>query len=492
MDEQFDTVTANTQALATLKQAAEMIRNNGKNRYKGVTTELRKQWKLSITTLFSTPQFDVELLWDDLSLLPNEVMVEGVTSAWENMSAERRQIFQNRLKLLPPEKGAIQRLQLVLKLLDSAPLDALRFFSNIAPRHAETVKHAGNLLALDYQRIQQLFSPDAETPLLSQAIGKMVMLIENDSIGSNPRWAAAKAILCSLANRKLLSAPIFSDSIQKLMKIAIALPSMQKEDLRRLFGDYWLTEEAISKTGSNNRPDSLASVITNEGDMKQGKSDEAPESSPINSAVRAKSEEDSKSTAFSDPKVVAAQLREMLKMQVDLLDNFLLGREQSELNELRRELQQVREAERRALLRAEEQAVALDNSERKSEKLAEKSQIIQDQFEKLNARIQGIESEQQDLLRQRESLRSEIQSNKNKHAQEIEELTHRISASTEAGLDEFRKRIASELHDLLSDTPEHTAHVDEELGRILLTRIHQVMDRMERAGMKVRSRGKVL
>lgn len=165
MGEQLEIVTANDQALATLKEAAEMIRSNGKNRYKGVTTELRKQWTLSVATLFNTPQFEVELLWDDLSLLPNEVMVEGVTSAWENMTTQQRQIFQNRLKLLPPEKGAIQRFQLVIKMLDSAPLDALRFFSEIAPKHADTVKHAGNLLALDYQRIQRLFSPEAELPL---------------------------------------------------------------------------------------------------------------------------------------------------------------------------------------------------------------------------------------------------------------------------------------------------------------------------------------
>jgi len=70
--------------------------------------------------------------------------------------------------------------------------------------------------------------------------------------------------------------------------------------------------------------------------------------------------------------------------------------------------------------------------------------------------------------------------------QEREYLQRLIFANADRRLQEFRILVGGSLRKLLNRIPDRGSPVSSELGAVLLTRLHEVIDELEVNGMKIK------
>lgn len=390
-------------ALEALRNGAELIRSNGKTPYRGLTKEMKARWAKDIEIILSSPQADLEVIWDDLALFPNDITVDGVANAWGNMSAELRNTFRKRLRLLHSEKGASQRFSLILHFLENDPMSALEMFCEMAPKNADNVKRAiKSLLVQDYQTIQRLFPEDAPVTSLAKAAELLVGLIKHDSVENKARWAVAKAIVSVLAQRNLLSVPIFADTIQELGTVARALPATYQADLKGLPGNWQGEEESRPPNEPPSvQPQALIAASPTPASASESAMENVSTSqagppgitgTPISSKQR-ESDTKSKVSHSRDWKAFITHWRDNLKNQAEMLDLLLSSEDPATVNSLREQLMEALKAQQQAEDRASVARLSADEFERKATEAAQRSRNLEERLNDLKSCLQRAESE---------------------------------------------------------------------------------------------------
>jgi len=172
----------------------------------------------------------------------------------------------------------------------------------------------------------------------------------------------------------------------------------------------------------------------------------------------------------------------------------LLGQAQEYILELEQRCRELsaglgtaQTAERDALRSAAEAISGQELAQSRVRALEEQPEGSQEGRQTAIARVRSLESQLDAVRGQQSELRNNFSQTETAFAAERSDLQRRITANADGRLEEFRNALASELRLVLSKVPDGGAPVSADLGGVLLTRLHEVMDALEAKGIRVRA-----
>lgn len=85
-----------------------------------------------------------------------------------------------------------------------------------------------------------------------------------------------------------------------------------------------------------------------------------------------------------------------------------------------------------------------------------------------------------------DTLETTLRQRETEFAKEREDLQRLIQANADRRIQEFCNALGGSLQQLLNRVPNRGTSVSSELGAVLLVRLHEVIDKLESKGIRVR------
>lgn len=469
------------QTMEELRTVLGQRRDNKGKTPKGITTAIKDHWSHLVATVFAERNCPVESLFQELSHLPPVVVAVGIASAWENMDEARRASYLRWLGSLDSEKAASQKVVLISSLLERSPAVSLELLCSLSLNQELRNSLAVAILGRTPEKVGLMIAADTPEWKARQALERLCEISEGPKVEMRGKWEVMRLTLKTIVERKMQKdtmalrliqhvegqlphlAPHFRDQIQDLLR------NLDSALLGRFFPSVAVqARAATTKETSQHQTEAKAPII---------EADSPPPVLPARSTSPS-----AVSEVIPESDSVASNVLERLAGWIGTLQgqSSLLTDARARILQLEQENQTVKAQLAAARVAAQQE------SQHRVQVLEEEAREKQKAVDSALASVRALESDLQ-AVRERESQSAgALRQRETEFAQEREELQRLIEANADRRLQEFRNAVGGSLRQLLNRVPNRGASVPSDLGAVLLTRLHEVIDELESKGIRAR------
>lgn len=442
---------------------------------KSVSKEIAGRCSRYIAALLSDSSIPISPVLAILQGLRSGMVPPGAAAAWPSMDDCRKDAYLKWIGFLPGEKAAMHQIDLAFLLLDSDPKCSLNLLQTLTATKAVKERLAKTFLSGE-TGLASLTTCETLFPRVRKAL--YLLLQSCNSVPSRAKWQIVRLTLEYGVQRNMQSDLVYAPLLQIAFAELSLMETQHREEARKLLAqlDPSLQRQFFPCDSLTSGNVHTEEEITNVKQEQISPEVQASEPTPSGGSTSVPNK-----PVAAEPVSAASQSLERwigtLLDQISVLENartsiWNLERERDSLIDRLQTTTSYEESARKFSGENETLRFQLIQTEKARHSIAADCLVFEKLYEEVRTRYESVEADLRDTQAALSSERAEWQ--------------HRVQANANGLVEEFRNSLAGSLKQLLAGVPGPDSSVDSELGAVLLLRLHEVMDTLERKGLRIR------
>lgn len=463
--------------LGRFRERADRFRQAG--RQKGsVTKEVRDQLRALVARLLVRPDVDLERIQADLTQFPPAVVGHAVASQWTSLSSERLAVLQRRLETLDSDRQASERLALALSLLRRPVTKAVAGpILAVLPRTKDALgRVTAEFLSEDGDLLEALEAP-ADEQVAANLWGVLLKAAGNPKAQEWRRYNLLVKVLHWLEQNGRFERRECIPLISEMRAVRGTLTGRVAEQMNTDLNTHecWSVivrgapSEPVTTAGLPVDTPAVEGIVVPPPPLR-----EAEPAMPLADAQTATAER-------------VSRLRQELRAAESLL--AAVRASQGRVREITGRLSAARDAERNALVRANETRMRAEALDVEVQKMRAEREEHERRNRELGRQVADLEQRLAAAGAESEGLAKRLRDAEETFAAERKVWEQRVVTNAEARLDEFKRRVGSRLKKLTADVPGRHQTFPDTLTSVLNDRLHEVFDALQAEGITVTNQG---
>lgn len=430
-----------------------------------------------VANVMGDPSPEADQLFEDCLNMPVRVAASAIVQAWGSIPPSRKARYMSWLSSLDSDRAGGHRIALAGGLVRIDPVTAANQLLEISSKNKEHVARLADVLLNQPTSDLDAFVPDdAPEYRARKIIETLLQIAENERTQPRKRYDVLRWAFELLQRRGIqrdtLNSSIFDITSRMLQGFPSGLATQFRDQLAN--SDRTLLIRFF--------PSEATAVTSIDGSSTAVASAPRPTLTPTQLPTAGPTGKESSANALDDAELGSrnTELSSPLGRPpiFGLLENGL-----AYLRDLEGERHSSREA-KEALNR-----LSSENTTLKAESAGLKAEIdaLKEGRDTMARQLRGEQARATSAEQRAAELAARSSEVERAAAARNEELQRRIQANAIAQVDEVKNDIRFAVTRIIRDVPNKRASVDVETGRRVLIRLHEVLDELERRGIRIRT-----